>query len=193
LIRFLFARKRLESVDAFLEAAGAGEDDRLLVRAFSLSLLLSLSLSLSLFLSLSLKHTLSLSRSSPVAVPLYRRRANVAHVRQSRPDSGLDFQVKVLKILSCVPWMRGAWTPSWRRRARGRTIVSWFAPSLDPTHFLSLSHTHTRHTHFLSHTHFLTLSFSLTHTHTLSLSHTLTHTHTHTHSSFPSLSHSLTL
>ena len=32
-----------------------------------------------------------------------RCRANMAHVRQSRPDSGLDFQVKVFKTLSVVP------------------------------------------------------------------------------------------
>jgi len=30
---------------------------------------------------------------------VFRCRANMAHIRQSRPDSGLDFQVKVLKPL----------------------------------------------------------------------------------------------
>jgi len=32
-----------------------------------------------------------------------RCRANVAHIRQSRPDSGLGFQVKVLKTFKDVP------------------------------------------------------------------------------------------
>jgi len=35
--------------------------------------------------------------------PSFRCRANMAHVRQSRPDSGLGFQAKVLKIFSSVP------------------------------------------------------------------------------------------
>jgi hypothetical protein len=33
----------------------------------------------------------------------YRSRANMAHIRQSRPDSGLGFQVKVLKLFKGVP------------------------------------------------------------------------------------------
>ena len=33
----------------------------------------------------------------------FRGRANIAHVRQSRPDSGLGFQVKVLKFFLIVP------------------------------------------------------------------------------------------
>ena len=35
-------------------------------------------------------------------------RANVAHVRQSRPDSGLGFQVNVLKITRVVPSSLGS-------------------------------------------------------------------------------------
>ena len=33
-----------------------------------------------------------------------RCRANMAHIRQSRPDSGLGSQVKVLKLLNVVPF-----------------------------------------------------------------------------------------
>ena len=33
-----------------------------------------------------------------------RWRAKMAHVRQSRPDSGLGFQVKILKMVSMVPY-----------------------------------------------------------------------------------------
>ena len=36
-------------------------------------------------------------------VPLNRRRVNMPHIRQSRPDSGLGFQVLVLKTLEVVP------------------------------------------------------------------------------------------
>ena len=32
-----------------------------------------------------------------------RRRANMAHIRQSRPDSGLGVQVKVLETFQIVP------------------------------------------------------------------------------------------
>ena len=35
-----------------------------------------------------------------------RLRANVAHIRQTRPDSGLDFQVEVLEHFQVVPsWL----------------------------------------------------------------------------------------
>jgi len=37
-----------------------------------------------------------------------RYRANMAHLRQSRQDSGLDFQVKVLKRLQVVPFLLGS-------------------------------------------------------------------------------------
>jgi len=37
-----------------------------------------------------------------------RCRANMAHVRQSRPDSGLGFQVKVLKPFKVVPFSLGS-------------------------------------------------------------------------------------
>ena len=41
--------------------------------------------------------------------PSIRCRANMAHLRQSRPASGLGFQVKVPKnVLSCVPSSLGA-------------------------------------------------------------------------------------
>ena len=36
-------------------------------------------------------------------IPQVRCRANTAHTRQSRPESGLAFQVKVSKILQVVP------------------------------------------------------------------------------------------
>ena len=82
------------------------------LRAF---LSLSLSLSLSRARARSLSRSLSLSRSFfrflsrclSLGVPLLeddqvaslsRCRANVAHIRQSRPDSGLGSQVKVLKM-----------------------------------------------------------------------------------------------
>ena len=41
-----------------------------------------------------------------------RRRANTAHIRQSRPDFGLGFQVKVVKTFEVVP--------SWQVPARVR-------------------------------------------------------------------------
>ena len=37
-----------------------------------------------------------------------RCRSNMAHARQSRPDSGLDFQVKVLEPFSVVPSSLGS-------------------------------------------------------------------------------------
>jgi len=37
-----------------------------------------------------------------------RCRANVAHIRQSRPDAGLAFQVKFLKMFQCVPSSLGS-------------------------------------------------------------------------------------
>ena len=43
--------------------------------------------------------------------PPTRCRANVAHVRQSRPDSGLGFQVKVLNTLQGVPFSLGSGQP----------------------------------------------------------------------------------
>ena len=41
-------------------------------------------------------------------VPLDRRRANSAHIRLSRPDSGLGSQVKVLKTSYVVPSSLGS-------------------------------------------------------------------------------------
>ena len=43
-----------------------------------------------------------------------RCRANMAHTRHSRPDFGLDFQIKVLKPLSAVP----SWLDSGCKHAR---------------------------------------------------------------------------
>jgi len=36
-----------------------------------------------------------------------RRQTDMAHKRQSRPDSGLGFQVKVLEIVDVVPSLHG--------------------------------------------------------------------------------------
>ena len=41
----------------------------------------------------------------------YRCRANMAHVRQSRPGTGLDFQVEVLKTFEGVPSSPGSGQP----------------------------------------------------------------------------------
>ena len=42
--------------------------------------------------------------------------ANVAQIRQSRPDSGLSFQEQVLKTLKLLPRRSGAWGAVCRRR-----------------------------------------------------------------------------
>ena len=47
-----------------------------------------------------------------------RCRANVAHLRQSRPDYGLGFQVKFLKTFQVVPFSFA--TPVRRERKRDR-------------------------------------------------------------------------
>ena len=39
---------------------------------------------------------------------MYRCRANVAHIKQSRPDSGLGVQVKVVKTFQVVPTSLGS-------------------------------------------------------------------------------------
>jgi len=124
------------------------------------------------------------------------RPANSAHVRQSRPDPGLRFQVKALQIVCVVPSLL-RW-PGWTRTRFRRLWASRWGSAKTWSELLSLAHTHTRflslslspslsHTHSLS----LSLSLSLSHTHTLSLSLSLslslTHTHTHT------LTHSLSL
>ena len=57
---------------------------------------LSLSVSLSLFLSLSLHLSLSLSHGAAVTSRSCCR-ANMAHIRQSRPDSGLGFRVQFIE------------------------------------------------------------------------------------------------
>jgi len=43
----------------------------------------------------------------------------MAHVRQSRPDSGLGFQAKVRKTFEVVPSSLGSGEPVTRRRGRG--------------------------------------------------------------------------
>ena len=50
-----------------------------------------------------------------------RCQANMAHMRQSRPDSGLGFQIKVLKTFSVVP--------SWLGREAHPTQLSVFPGS----------------------------------------------------------------
>ena len=40
--------------------------------------------------------------------PNFRCRANSAHIRQSRPDSGLDLHLKVLKTFQVVPFSLGS-------------------------------------------------------------------------------------
>ena len=45
--------------------------------------------------------------------------ANMAHIRQSRPDSGLGFQVKVLKTLKVVPSLLGSGAILARNHAGG--------------------------------------------------------------------------
>jgi len=49
-----------------------------------------------------------------------RRRANMAHIRQSRPDSVLDIQVKVLKTFEVVPSSLGSGEPRFKIDAKFR-------------------------------------------------------------------------
>ena len=58
-----------------------------------------------------------------------RCRANVAHIRQSRPDSGPGFQVKVLKIPHDVtPWLPPWCTSRFRAKGARREICSGLSP-----------------------------------------------------------------
>ena len=50
-------------------------------------------------------------------------RTNVAHTRQSRPDSGLGLQVKVLKPYFAVPSSRGSGPPSLFSSRYARCVV----------------------------------------------------------------------
>ena len=61
----------------------------------------------------------------------YRCRANVAHVRQSRPDSGLGFQAIVLKTLSVVPSSLGSGP---RKRSSGAACPVEGAPGKGGEH-----------------------------------------------------------
>ena len=55
----------------------------------------------------------SLRMSTKTAYKLgYRCRANMAHIRQSRPDSGLGFQVKILTPFHVVPSSLGSGFPN---------------------------------------------------------------------------------
>ena len=84
------------------------------------------------------------STQSPTPYALNRCRANIANIRQSRPDSGLGFQVKVRATFQCAPFSLESGT--------------WYVSlALSLSHSLSLPHTHT-------------LSLTHTHTHSLSLS-----------------------
>ena len=81
---------------------------------------------------------------------MYRCRANLAHVRQSAPDSGPGFRVKVLTTFEVVPSLLGSGFG-----------IQCTSPS---------------HTHAHAHSHTLTHSLTLSHTHSCTLSHTLSHT-----------------
>ena len=48
------------------------------------------------------------SRDEPIPRSAVRCRANMAHIRQSRPDSGLGFQVHVLTLFEVVPSSLGS-------------------------------------------------------------------------------------
>ena len=60
-------------------------------------------------------------RCDPSSLVPDRCRANMAHVRQSRPESSLGFQVTVLKPCEVVPSSLG----SGRRKARLGTLGPW--------------------------------------------------------------------
>ena len=68
-------------------------------------------------------------------VALNRCRENTAHVRQSRPDSGLGFQVKVLKPLSsCCLFAR-------KRDPKPETLSAAEVPRLEATSLHPTSYT----------------------------------------------------
>ena len=76
---------------------------------FSLSISLSLSLSLSLVLGVQRRRSLA-----------HRRRANMAHMRQQRPDYGHGFKLKVLTTVQVVPSALGSGIP---QRYRGTSLI----------------------------------------------------------------------
>ena len=55
----------------------------------------------------------------------YRGRANVAHARQPRPDSGLCFQVKVLQLFSVTT----RWSPQVSEHPNFGGGMTRFAPN----------------------------------------------------------------
>jgi len=61
-------------------------------------------------------HTPSFQMESIIELgfPPDRLRANMAHMRQSRPDFVLGFQVKVLKPIDVSPSALGSKSPDWR-------------------------------------------------------------------------------
>jgi len=46
--------------------------------------------------------------ASTLYLRVIKKKKNLARIKQSRPDSGLDFQVKVLKPLYIVPSLLGS-------------------------------------------------------------------------------------
>ena len=71
----------------------------------------------------------------------HRCRANLAHVSQSRPDSGLGFQVNVLEIVQVVPSSLGRASSRSGRRClaiRGDTHWSWGISAAQKLKFESL-------------------------------------------------------
>ena len=101
-----------------------------------------------------------------------RCRANMAHMRQSRPDSGVGFHARVLGKIKLLPLRQ--------EPDRGREVAPGLA-GLRPHTRICWS--------FLTHTN----SRMHTHTHSLCLSrtHSLSHTHKHSHARTHSLSFTL--
>ena len=58
-------------------------------------------------MSMSLRYEPFLEPMHLSVIDQVRCRANMAHIRQSRPDSGLGFQAKVLKTFRDVPYLIG--------------------------------------------------------------------------------------
>ena len=119
--------------------------------------------------------TLSLYTLLPNSKP-YRCRMNSAHVRNTRPDSGLGLShfageqrtlsVALKKSLCVACWqVLGEFIGHLSSKSCD-SLVQLNGLKVTLTHSLALCHAHTRtHTHTQTHTH----------------AHTLTHTHTHTH------------
>jgi len=61
---------------------------------------------------------------------LFRCRANMARKRQSRPDFGLGFQVKVLKTFEVVPSSLGSGSPgSLCERGLSSSSLLYYSPA----------------------------------------------------------------